>query len=168
MSKKRKEATEIASGQVDGSGNEKNISKKVSLGGGGSTLSTSRGTTAAASALAASAPLNTLKYKEVGSVFVVGSGDCAQLGLGPDVFEKERPARISYFSTGNNTLDEAVENDAAPIHIVKVDAGGLHTLALSLEGKVRLSPSICERRCGSCLGSCLGSGFLCLLVLVYI
>jgi regulator of chromosome condensation len=62
-----------------------------------------------------------LKYQTVGQVFVVGSGDCAQLGLGPDVFEKERPAKLAYF-------DE--------LQIVAVFAGGLHTLALSQTGKV--------------------------------
>ena len=62
-----------------------------------------------------------LSSTSVGHVFVVGSGDCAQLGLGPDVFEKERPAKIGYFDDRE---------------ICKVVAGGLHTLALSLEGKV--------------------------------
>ncbi|KAJ2996832.1 Regulator of chromosome condensation [Globomyces sp. JEL0801] len=57
----------------------------------------------------------------VGHVFVVGSGDCAQLGLGPDIFEKERPAKIEYF----DDLD-----------IVYIAAGGLHTIALSLSGKL--------------------------------
>lgn len=62
-----------------------------------------------------------LSSTSVGQVFVVGSGDCAQLGLGPDVFEKERPAKIAYFDD---------------LEICKVVAGGLHTLALSLEGKL--------------------------------
>jgi regulator of chromosome condensation len=62
-----------------------------------------------------------LKYQTVGDVFVVGSGDCAQLGLGPDIFEKERPAKLSYF-------DE--------LEIVAIFAGGLHTLVLSKAGKL--------------------------------
>lgn len=54
-------------------------------------------------------------------MFVVGSGDCGQLGLGQDVLEKERPAMLHYF------------NDK---HIVAVYAGGLHNIVLSLEGKL--------------------------------
>jgi regulator of chromosome condensation len=61
------------------------------------------------------------KYQTIGQVFVVGSGDCGQLGLGTDVFEKERPGKLAYF-------DE--------LEIVQVFAGGLHTLALSKKGKV--------------------------------
>lgn len=56
-----------------------------------------------------------------GDVFVVGSGDCGQLGLGPDVFEKERPAMLHYFTEKE---------------IVIVKAGGLHNVALSKDGKV--------------------------------
>jgi alpha-tubulin suppressor-like RCC1 family protein len=62
------------------------------------------------------------KYEQVGQVFVVGSGDCGQLGLGPDVFEKERPAKLEYFDDKN---------------IVAVFAGGLHNMALSIDGKVK-------------------------------
>lgn len=58
---------------------------------------------------------------EIGHIFVVGSGDCGQLGLGPDVFEKSRPGKISYF-------DE--------LEIVDIFAGGLHSIALSKTGKV--------------------------------
>jgi alpha-tubulin suppressor-like RCC1 family protein len=32
-----------------------------------------------------------------GEVFVVGSGDCGQLGLGPELFEKPRPGKLSFF-----------------------------------------------------------------------
>jgi regulator of chromosome condensation len=63
----------------------------------------------------------TIPSAEVGHIFVVGSGDCGQLGLGPDVFEKARPGKISYF-------DE--------LEIVEIFAGGLHTIALSKTGKV--------------------------------
>ena len=52
---------------------------------------------------------------------MVGSGDCAQLGLGPDIFEKARPAKLAFFD------DKSV---------VAVFAGGLHTIALTIEGKV--------------------------------
>lgn len=57
----------------------------------------------------------------MGQVFVVGSGDCGQLGLGPDIFEKERPGKIEYFDDKN---------------IVALFAGGMHNIALSSDGKV--------------------------------
>jgi regulator of chromosome condensation len=57
----------------------------------------------------------------VGDVFVVGSGDCGQLGLGQDVLEKERPALLQYFKDKD---------------IVAIKAGGLHNMALSRSGKV--------------------------------
>ncbi|KAJ3091893.1 Regulator of chromosome condensation [Quaeritorhiza haematococci] len=60
-------------------------------------------------------------YTTVGEVFVVGSGDCGQLGLGPDVLEKERPGKLSYFEDKK---------------IVTVVAGGMHNMALSADGKL--------------------------------
>jgi regulator of chromosome condensation len=54
-------------------------------------------------------------------VFVVGSGDCGQLGLGPDVLERESPKRIDYFNDKN---------------IVMVFAGGMHNIALSASGQL--------------------------------
>ncbi|XP_056643617.1 regulator of chromosome condensation isoform X1 [Diorhabda sublineata] len=54
-----------------------------------------------------------------GTVLVTGAGDVGQLGLGPDVLEKKRPA--------------AVELDCK---IVDICAGGMHTVCLSSEGKV--------------------------------
>jgi regulator of chromosome condensation len=64
---------------------------------------------------------NEICRSDIGQVFVVGSGDCGQLGLGPDIFEKEKPAKLSYFDD---------------LKIVDVVAGGLHTIALSATGKV--------------------------------
>lgn len=54
-----------------------------------------------------------------GDVFVMGSGDFGQLGLGPDVMEKSRPAQV-------------------PLNyeIIDVCAGGMHTVCLTKEGKV--------------------------------
>lgn len=52
---------------------------------------------------------------------MVGSGDCGQLGMGPDVVERERFGRLSYFNDKN---------------ICHVSAGGLHNMALSTSGKV--------------------------------
>jgi regulator of chromosome condensation len=56
-----------------------------------------------------------------GDVFVVGSGDCGQLGLGQDVLEKERPALLSVLQA---------------LDIVSVKAGGLHNAVLTSQGKV--------------------------------
>lgn len=140
MSKKRKDSdSQIPRGPVSlpsGSGSKKtgatsshgNLTSSISTSGGGN-----------------QAKLNTLKYNQVGGVFVVGSGDCAQLGLGPDIFEKERPSRINYFSDGTvhekeQDLEGSDKDEVAdqPIQIVKIAAGGLHTLALSAEGKVKI------------------------------
>ncbi|GAB1603361.1 regulator of chromosome condensation-like isoform X1 [Argonauta hians] len=54
-----------------------------------------------------------------GLVLVVGNGDVGQLGLGPDILERSRPALVD--------LPEAV---------VQVCAGGMHTLCLTVSGKV--------------------------------
>ncbi|KAJ3261372.1 Regulator of chromosome condensation [Boothiomyces macroporosus] len=81
-----------------------------------------RGKPLAKSQSASKIPLHLeIPQKTVGLVYVVGSGDCAQLGLGPDVFEKERPAKIGYFDD---------------LEIVSVVAGGMHTIALSAKGKL--------------------------------
>lgn len=52
-------------------------------------------------------------------MLVTGAGDFGQLGLGPDVLEKSRPALIQ------------LENE-----IVDICAGGMHTVCLTKEGKV--------------------------------
>ena len=56
-----------------------------------------------------------------GSVYVFGSGDCGQLGLGEDDIEVKKPTQIIYFEDKK---------------IVQVAAGGLHNLALSQDGRV--------------------------------
>lgn len=66
-------------------------------------------------------PYHPLSDLEAGDVFVVGSGDCGQLGLGQDILEKERPALLEFFRDKQ---------------IIKVKAGGLHNLALSKTGEV--------------------------------
>ncbi|CAH0545761.1 unnamed protein product [Brassicogethes aeneus] len=54
-----------------------------------------------------------------GVVLVTGSGDTGQLGLGPDVMEKTRPALVN--------LEQ---------EIVDICAGGMHTVCLTKDGKV--------------------------------
>lgn len=54
-----------------------------------------------------------------GVVLVTGSGDVGQLGLGPDILEKTRPALVN--------LNKEV---------VDVCAGGMHTVCLTKDGKV--------------------------------
>jgi len=56
---------------------------------------------------------------EPGVVLSVGNGDVGQLGLGPDIMEKTRPGLVN--------LEE---------EIVQVCAGGMHTVCLSVSGKV--------------------------------
>lgn len=56
---------------------------------------------------------------EPGTVLCVGNGDVGQLGLGPDILEKTRPALLSL-----------------PEEIVQVCAGGMHTVCVSQTGKV--------------------------------
>lgn len=54
-------------------------------------------------------------------VYVFGSGDCGQLGLGEDIMSCERPVPLTCLDNEN---------------IVKISAGGLHSLALSASGTV--------------------------------
>ena len=55
------------------------------------------------------------------NLYVFGSGDCGQLGLGEDVDLKVHPTLHPFFAGKN---------------IVAVAAGGLHSLALSADGQV--------------------------------
>lgn len=63
----------------------------------------------------------TFRSKSVGHVYVFGSGDCCQLGLGEDVLSRKRPTKIDYFDDKE---------------IIDIAAGGLHNLALSKNGAV--------------------------------
>jgi len=56
-----------------------------------------------------------------GSVYVVGTGDFGQLGLGDEVLEKSRPVLLDGFG-------------AAPV--IALACGGMHSLALDSEGQV--------------------------------
>ncbi|KAJ3078593.1 Regulator of chromosome condensation [Rhizoclosmatium hyalinum] len=66
-------------------------------------------------------PKLTPAHKEPGEVFIVGAGDCGQLGLGPDVTSAQKLKKLAYFEDKN---------------IVAIAAGGLHNLVLGLDGKV--------------------------------
>eukprot|EP00746_Dinoflagellata_sp_MGD_P001621 gnl/MRDRNA2_/MRDRNA2_103062_c0_seq1.p1 gnl/MRDRNA2_/MRDRNA2_103062_c0~~gnl/MRDRNA2_/MRDRNA2_103062_c0_seq1.p1 ORF type:complete len:838 (+),score=158.99 gnl/MRDRNA2_/MRDRNA2_103062_c0_seq1:110-2623(+) len=57
----------------------------------------------------------------VGAVFVHGNGDCDQLGLGSDVFERKKPALVPGLSG---------------VSIRSIACGGMHTLCLSADGRL--------------------------------
>ncbi|KAF9430431.1 hypothetical protein BGZ94_006908 [Podila epigama] len=65
-------------------------------------------------------PLATIESTP-GKVYVFGTGDCAQLGLGEDILLRKKPANL------------AVLNDK---EIVDIAAGGMHNMALSKDGKL--------------------------------
>ncbi|KAG0231135.1 hypothetical protein BGW42_000486 [Actinomortierella wolfii] len=56
-----------------------------------------------------------------GRVFVFGTGDCAQLGLGEDITSRKKPTPLA-------ALDDE--------QIVDIAAGGMHNMALTAEGKL--------------------------------
>ncbi|XP_077991221.1 regulator of chromosome condensation-like [Glandiceps talaboti] len=61
--------------------------------------------------------------KKPGKVLVFGEGDVGQLGLGEDIMERKRPALV--------TLPDGADGDA-----IQVEAGGMHTVVLTSEGKI--------------------------------
>ncbi|KAL3319269.1 Regulator of chromosome condensation [Cichlidogyrus casuarinus] len=68
-------------------------------------------------------------YNRTGIVLVLGTGDTGQLGLGPEIQERTRPAKFNATSIHAAGLNEnQVES------FVQVVAGGMHTLALTLSG----------------------------------
>ena len=58
----------------------------------------------------------------VGKVFVFGTGDTGQLGLGEDMLERKRPMPLK-------VLDGE--------EIIDVVSGGMHSIAITKEGKVK-------------------------------
>ncbi|EUB62732.1 Regulator of chromosome condensation [Echinococcus granulosus] len=65
-----------------------------------------------------------------GIVLTLGVGDTGQLGLGPDITERLKPARFSAASLSNGCLNDDVES------FVQVVAGGMHTVCLTADGRV--------------------------------
>ena len=57
-----------------------------------------------------------------GVVMVMGQGDVGQLGLGERVIEKKRPCKVGGALEG--------------VRLVQVECGGMHSVALSSDGKV--------------------------------
>ena len=58
------------------------------------------------------------------NVFVYGSGECDQLGLGDDVFESKIPKQVSLFNTEPSNK------------VYKIACGGMHTLVLTTMGTI--------------------------------
>jgi regulator of chromosome condensation len=54
-------------------------------------------------------------------VLVVGEGDTGQLGLGPDVMDRSKAARVNL-----------------PASVIQICAGGMHSVCLTLSGEVGL------------------------------
>lgn len=70
------------------------------------------------------------KYSTTGVVLTLGVGDTGQLGLGPDITERMKPARFSAVSLSNGGLNDDMES------FVQVVAGGMHTVCLTADGRV--------------------------------
>ena len=62
-----------------------------------------------------------LPNKRGRELFIVGSGDCGQLGHGEDELEFERPKKFAFFSGKS---------------VVQIACGGLHTVAIGEAGQV--------------------------------
>jgi len=54
-----------------------------------------------------------------GIVLAIGEGDTGQLGLGPDVMERSKPARVDL-----------------PADVIHICAGGMHSVCLTVGGEV--------------------------------
>lgn len=63
---------------------------------------------------------------EVLELFVFGSGECGELGLGPSVTEALKPRMNAFFD-----LDEP-----SAFHVVQLDCGGMHTIALTNKNRI--------------------------------
>ena len=66
-------------------------------------------------------------------VMVMGQGDTGQLGLGEDIMEKKKPSPVGGALTG--------------LQVVQVVCGGMHTAALTDDGKVWRSSYLIPKEC---------------------
>ena len=57
-----------------------------------------------------------------GFVLAFGEGDTGQLGLGPDVLDRSKPARLDL-----------------PADVIQICAGGMHSVCLTVGGEVSCS-----------------------------
>lgn len=71
------------------------------------------------------------KYSCRGSILTLGVGDTGQLGLGPDITERSKPAKFTAASLASAGLDEESSKS-----FVQVVAGGMHTVCLTEDGRV--------------------------------
>lgn len=72
-------------------------------------------------------PTPVVPLEKLGRVFVFGTGDAGQLGLGDEIDERRKPTPV-------RTLDKE--------EIVDIVCGGLHTLAISKDGKVSYNSDV--------------------------
>lgn len=68
-----------------------------------------------------------------GTVLTLGTGETGQLGLGPDITERSKPARFTQASLVSAGLDSNPNDSEKFVQIV---AGGMHTVCLSADGRV--------------------------------
>ncbi|VDM16959.1 unnamed protein product [Hydatigera taeniaeformis] len=70
------------------------------------------------------------RYSTTGIVLTLGVGDTGQLGLGPNITERMKPARFTSASLSTGSPVDDFEK------FVQVVAGGMHTVCLTEDGKV--------------------------------
>ena len=71
------------------------------------------------------------KYSCSGLILTCGVGDTGQLGLGPDITERTKPAKFTATSLASAGL-----NEESAESFVQVVAGGMHTVCLTKDGRV--------------------------------
>jgi len=65
-----------------------------------------------------------VRPSQPGFVLALGEGDTGQLGLGPDVLDRSKPARVDL-----------------PADVIQICAGGMHSVCLTVGGEVSCSSS---------------------------
>uniref|UniRef100_A0A5K3FNM2 Regulator of chromosome condensation n=1 Tax=Mesocestoides corti TaxID=53468 RepID=A0A5K3FNM2_MESCO len=74
---------------------------------------------------------HTGRFASSGTVLTLGTGDTGQLGLGPDITERMKPALMPPASLSSAGLDQDSAED-----FIQVVAGGMHTVCLTSDGRV--------------------------------